>query len=193
MIVSLKSSAKRTTSRPSSLGFSLVELLAVMAIAFAILIVVYSMLAGVIRSIAESGEQSVRFENVQQVAVQLRNLAHVAESAEVPPDGQSVVFRSGSKPVAITTLKLVEKPFHLESNKAGNGTKSIQGLTGLARGRFVVLRQEGGRKPLIALELWPLKRLGKTTIKSEDVKPIRIEAVVGLFGPQVVAEEKAKP
>lgn len=187
--IALKRDIKKTT-RP---GFTLVELLAVLAIAFAILMIVFTMLNGVIHAISASGEQSVRFENVQQSASRIRQLAHESVSAELILDGRGIVFRSSEQREAVTTIKLLEKPLRLQFERGDGSGTSVQGLSGLSSGRFVVEKRTDGLKPLIRLELWPQVRVGKQSVVADPLRPVHIEAVVGLWNRSAEMVEKPKP
>lgn len=193
MILPNPSSLNRDRQTPTRSGFTLVELLAVLAIAFAILMIIFTMLNGVIHAISASGEQSVRFENVQQTASRIRQLAHESASAELIMDGRGIVFRSIARPETVTTIKIVEKPLRLEFERAGGSGRSVQGLSGLASGRFVEVKQEDGLKPLIQLELWPHNRVGNQSVVADPIRPLHIEAVVGLLARPADTGEKPKP
>lgn len=176
-------------------GFSLVELLAVMTIAFAVLMVVYSMLNGIMRTIAVSGSQTSQYQRLFEASEVFRHFAHQADAVIVTKDGQSLdlslaaIGDSSRK----AELQLMANPLRLELQAEGM-PRRVLGLNGFTKAQFQESQMPEGRRKMVVLELWPKVQMkGFSTPAMDSVESIRIESAIGLFSGSSSSAEHPKP
>ncbi|MFM1802535.1 MAG: hypothetical protein RJA81_1887 [Planctomycetota bacterium] len=176
-------------------GFSLVELLAVMTIAFAVLMVVYSMLNGIMRTIAVSGSQTSQYQRLFEAADVFRHFAHQADTVIVTKDGQSLELSLAAMDDRSREAKLQLKanPLRLELEAEGM-PRRVLGLNGFSKAQFQESQMPEGRRKMVVLELWPKVQMkGFSSQATDSAKSIRIESAIGLFSGSTASAEQPKP
>jgi len=105
-------SCRRSTDRVRARGFSLLELLVVLAIVSIMVALVAPRLSGTMRAIATSGDRAETVRQIERLPLLAREAGHpieIAADAEVRAEG--VAFPEGWKVVAITALAVAANGF----------------------------------------------------------------------------------
>jgi prepilin-type N-terminal cleavage/methylation domain-containing protein len=161
-------------------GYSLVEMLVVITASGVVLMIAYTLLVMVMKRTAGGNDQLARAESTSRASARFRQLVHESGTMKVAGDGQALELTvktdAGDAPAR---LQLATGPMRLELVEPKTGIRQMMGLTGIAKGRFLLEKPAGFARPLVTLELWPKPGRGAGQ-PAANQQPILIQAASGL-------------